>query len=180
VKRVGFLVIVFVTAAVWGARAGQAPTAQAQAPPAEVVPPSEIPPSAQAEIAKLKGGQKKWPPLFPSPFAKKVFENERIIVWDETLTSEHRLHKHIRDIIAFYVQDDGDLMSIDAKGNVTIGRAGTRYGGAEVPHVSAYVKAGLGPHSTAAVDPKKGTRRVFWVEFKGTEPPDCKEWSTAC
>lgn len=149
-------------------------------PGEEIIPESQWDEATRAEVAKIRSGQKKWPPLFPSPFAKKVFEDDKIIVWDETLTAEHRLHKHIRDIISFYVQDDGDLVTIRPDGQVTLGRTGTRYGGAEVPHVSAYVKAGLGPHSTATLDPKKGTRRVFWVEFKGTEPADCKEWSTAC
>lgn len=169
-KRIGFLIVSVLTVAVWVTRS---------VPAAQVVPPSQIPSSAKAEIAKLKT-QKKWPPLFPSPFSKKVFENERIIVWDETLTGQDYMHKHLRDTTCVYVQDDGDLRSINAKGEVSIGKAGTRYNGAEIPHACSFVKAGLGPHSTAAVDPKKGTRRVFWIEFKGTEPPDCKEWSTAC
>jgi hypothetical protein len=177
-KRVSLLAVAVFVA--HGSVSGEQASAPRVPPGEEIVPPSQWTESTKTEVAKIKAGQKKWPPLFPSPFAKKVFENERIIVRDETLTAEHRLHKHIRDIISFYVEDDGDLTTIQPDGTVTLGKLGTRYGGAEVPHVSAYVKAGLGPHSTATADPKKGTRRVFWVEFKGTEPADCKEWSTAC
>ena len=136
-------------------------------------------PSVNPATAQVGSGQKKWPPAFPRPGATKVFENDRVIVWDEILTSpEEHMHKHILDAICIYIQD-GAIKATDANGKVNIRPIGTSYPGQKDPHVSAYVKAGLGPHSEAAADPAH-PRRVFWIELKGTEPPDCKDWSTAC
>ena len=136
-------------------------------------------PLANPSAAQTVSGQKKWPPAFPRSGATKVFENDRVIVWDEILTSpEEHMHKHILDAICIYIQD-GAIKATDANGKVIIRPIGTSYPGQKDPHVSAYVKAGLGPHSEAAADPAH-PRRVFWIELKGTEPPDCKDWSTAC
>jgi hypothetical protein len=136
-------------------------------------------PSANPATYQVESGPRKWPPAFPRPGATKVFENNKVIVWDEILTStEEHMHKHILDAICIYVQD-GAIKATDANGKVTIRPVGTSYPGQVIPHVSAYVTAGLGPHSEAAADPPH-PRRVFWIELKGTEPPDCKDWSTAC
>ena len=140
---------------------------------------SLLPSGGQSEAMQSASGQKKWPPAFPRSGATKVFENDRVMVWDEVLTdTQEFMHKHIRDAICVYIQD-GAIKATDANGRVKIRPVGSSYPGQEVPHVSAYVKAGLGPHSEAAADPTH-PRRVFWIELKGTEPPDCKEWSTAC
>jgi hypothetical protein len=42
-----------------------------------------------------------------------------------------------------------------------------------------YTKAGLGPHAEVMTDPITPGRSIF-IEIKGTEPKDCREWSTAC
>lgn len=47
------------------------------------------------------------------------------------------------------------------------------------PHSMSYSKAGLGPHAEVMTDPNQPGRSIF-VEIKGTEPKDCREWSTAC
>jgi hypothetical protein len=162
--RVGILVACVVMLAVLVAREGQA---------------RKVQPSANPATVQDNSGQKKWPPAFPRPGATKVFENDKLIVWDEILTStEEHMHKHILDAICIYIQD-GAIKATDANGKVTIRPIGTSYPGQKDPHVSAYVKAGLGPHSEAAADPTH-PRRVFWIELQGTEPPDCKDWSTAC
>jgi hypothetical protein len=162
--QAGILVLCIVMMAALVAREGRA----------EKAPPSTNPKAVQAD-----SGQKKWPPAFPRSGATKVFENDRVIVWDEILTSpEEHMHKHILDAICIYIQD-GAIKATDANGKVIIRPIGTSYPGQKDPHVSAYVKAGLGPHSEAAADPAH-PRRVFWIELKGTEPPDCKDWSTAC
>ena len=54
--------------------------------------------AAQAE-------QTKWPPLFPRAGATKVLETDRIIVWDQVYTADEIVHKHIRDILVFAVED---------------------------------------------------------------------------
>lgn len=161
-----------------------------------VLPESQWPASTQAEIAKFRAGQKKWPPMFPSDDAIKVFENEKVAVYDVTLGDVDRLHRHTRDLIAIYLQDDGERRNIAIQNglpvvttskedqdtmNGTRGVSSHRYAGvAPLPHVGNYVKAGL-LHSEATVNgAKNGTRREFFIELKGTEPPDCKEWSTAC
>jgi hypothetical protein len=160
-----------------------------------VMPEAQWPASTKSEIAKFRAGQPKWPPMFPNDYATKIFENEKITVYDSTLGDVDRLHKHMRDLIAIYVQDDGsrrDIAIRDGQPVVTTtkedqttlngerGVSSARYNGAPLPHVSGYVRAGI-LHSEAAVTPAQtGTRRVFFVEFKGTEPADCKDWSTAC
>jgi hypothetical protein len=162
--RVGILFACVVMVAASVAREGQAKKAFRLANPS---------------AAQTVSGQRKWPPAFPRAGATKVFENDKVIVWDEILTSpEEHMHKHILDAICVYIQD-GAIKATDANGKVTIRPIGTSYPGQKDPHVSAYVTAGLGPHSEAAADPAH-PRRVFWIELKGTEPPDCKDWSTAC
>ncbi len=125
--------------------------------------------------------QTKWPPLFPRAGATNVLETDRIIVWDQVYTAEEITHKHIRDILVFAVED-GPIRVSTPEG-VTTGRA-EQVGEVSpdhvgLPRVVGYFKAGIGPHSEALIDPSR-PRRYFFVEFKGTEPADCKEWSTAC
>src|ERR1700687_3546822 len=89
--RGGVVMACVVFLAVLVAREGQARKAQ---------------PSTNSATAQVESGQKKWPPAFPRPGATKVFENDRVIVWDEILTStEEHMHKHILDAICIYIQD---------------------------------------------------------------------------
>src|ERR1700676_2964492 len=77
-------------------------------------------PSVNPATYQIESGPKKWPPAFPRSGAAKVFENDRVIVWDEILTSpEDHMHKHTLDAICIYVQD-GAIKATDANGKVTI------------------------------------------------------------
>ena len=118
--------------------------------------------------------KQKYPPRFPQPGSTKLFENERVIVWDEVLPTEHYMHQHVLDALWFHIQDgpveqmeNGKIQRMEFK-NLT--QSGPIWG--------AYTKVGRGPHSERSLDPNNRRRR-FVVEFKGTEPPNCKEWSTA-
>ena len=130
--------------------------------------------AAQAE-------QTKWPPLFPRDGATKVLETDRIIVWDQVYTADEITHKHIRDILVFAVEDGPIRVStpdgVPTAGAERVGQVSPEHVG--LPRVVGYFKAGIGPHSEALIDPSR-PRRFFFVEFKGTEPADCKEWSLAC
>src|SRR5882672_3540292 len=45
---------------------------------------------------------KKFPPQFPREGATKLFENDRVIIWEQIgRPKEPFVHKHIRDIITF-------------------------------------------------------------------------------
>ena len=123
----------------------------------------------------------KWPPLFPRDGATKVLETDRIIVWDQVYTADEIMHKHIRDILVFAVED-GPIRVATPDGVPTaraeqVGAVSPEQVG--LPRVIGYFKAGIGPHSEALIDPSR-PRRFFFVEFKGTEPADCAEWSLAC
>ena len=125
--------------------------------------------------------QTKWPPLFPRTGATKVLETDRIIVWDQVYTAEEIVHKHIRDILVIAVEDGPIRVStpdgVPTAGAERVGDVSPEHVG--LPRVVGYFKAGIGPHSEALIDPGR-PRRYLFVEFKGTEPADCKEWSAAC
>ena len=125
--------------------------------------------------------QTKWPPLFPRAGATKVLETDRVIVWDQVYTAEEIVHKHIRDILVFAVEDGPIRVStpsgVPTAGAERVGEVSLEHVG--LPRVGGYFRAGIGPHSEALIDPTR-PRRYFFVEFKGTEPADCKEWSSAC
>jgi len=123
----------------------------------------------------------KWPPLFPRAGATKVLETDRVIVWDQEYTAHEVMHKHIRDILVFAV-DEGPIRvttpeNVPTVGAQQVGAVSPDHTG--LPRVIGYFEAGLGPHSEVIVDPSR-PRRFFFVEFKGTEPADCGDWSTAC
>ncbi len=132
-------------------------------------------------VAAAQAEQTKWPPLFPRAGATKVLETDRIIVWDQVYTADEIVHKHIRDILVFAVEDGPIRVStpdgVPTAGAEQVGAVAPEHGG--LPRVIGYFKAGIGPHSEALIDPSR-PRRFFFVEFKGTEPSDCEEWSTAC
>jgi hypothetical protein len=123
----------------------------------------------------------KYPPQFPREGATKVFENEHIIVWEQVgRPKEAFVHKHIRDILNFPIEAGGGIAVLNPDGSKGAGSSLTQtiYNKAPMTGVT-YSKAGIGPHSEVMVDPAKPGRSIF-VEIKGTEPKDCREWSTAC
>jgi hypothetical protein len=91
---------------------------------------------------------------------------------------------HVRDTIQFGIEA-GRVGTLDPDGKKTDGKAEgaatTRvYGGPSTgAGTVSYTKAGLGPHSEVATDPNSVSKTIF-VELKGSEPKDCRQWSTAC
>jgi hypothetical protein len=137
------------------------------------------PPAASPESAAGQTAQKKWPSAPPRPGAIKVFETDQLIIWDDRQETEDFLHKHARDFIALTIEE-GPSRTIDENGKVS-GGGGSKNpwpkGNGEYAVAAHIVKAGTGPHSEKALDPNK-RRRQFWIELKGTEPKDCRNWST--
>ena len=58
---------------------------------------------------------------FPRPGSKKIFENNRVIVWDYTWTPNVAtpMHFHDKDVVAIFLED-GDLKSTTADGQSTV------------------------------------------------------------
>jgi hypothetical protein len=104
-----------------------------------------------------------WAPQFPRPGATKIFENERVIVWDQIYQDQPFMHRHVRDQLNI-VLEDGPIKIVDAAGveRVTPSPNQGKIG------LIGYFKAGLGPHSEVAVDPNRRPR-IMYIEFKGTE-----------
>lgn len=116
-------------------------------------------PQTQAGAAAVET----WAPQFPRPGATKVFENERVIVWDQVYQDEPFMHRHVRDQLNI-VLEDGPIKIVDVAGKERVtpspnqGKIG----------LIGYFKAGLGPHSEVAADPNRRPR-IMYIEFKGTE-----------
>jgi hypothetical protein len=112
-----------------------------------------------------------WPPQFPRPGAEKVFENDKVIIWDEFMSSEPITHQHVRDVIAIRLEDGAPVIVEQADGSKPQGLPPqeTRGPAKTGPRFSSYSKAGLGPHSERSSDPKR-PRHNLWIELKGTEP----------
>ena len=128
--------------------------------------------------AQSKPAATKYPPQFPREGATKLFENEHVIVWEQVgRPKEAFVHKHIRDILNFPIDNGGGIAVLNPDGSKGTGSSLTQtiY---KQPSVT-YSEAGIGPHAEVMVDPSKPGRSIF-VEIKGTEPKDCREWSTAC
>jgi hypothetical protein len=70
-----------------------------------------------APIANTSG----YPLAFPRPGSKKIFENERVIVWDYTwmLGVATPMHFHDKDVVVVFLED-GDLSSTTPDGKVTV------------------------------------------------------------
>ena len=120
----------------------------------------------------------KYPPQFPREGATKLFENEHVIVWEQVgRPKEAFVHKHIRDILNFPLDPGGGIAVLNPDGSKGTGSSLTQT--IYKPNSTTYSKAGIGPHAEVMVDPSKPGRSIF-VEIKGTEPKDCREWSTAC
>jgi hypothetical protein len=115
----------------------------------------------------------RWPPQFPREGATKVFENDKVIVWEQVWPSNVYMHKHVRDIITIALEG-GPIRVITPEGKET---TSPNFGAK--PGFAGYFKAGLGPHAELAADPKRVPRAIF-IEMKGTEPQDCGTWSSAC
>jgi hypothetical protein len=122
-------------------------------------------------FTKSSASKKKFAPAFPNPAALKVFENEKLVVWDEILTSvQLPMRLYVRDTIGVFI-NDGPVKITDADGKQVTTLA------VQAPHVSSFIRAPYGPLTEAAADASH-PRRVFWLELKGSEPWDCKDYST--
>ena len=128
--------------------------------------------------AQGKPSATKYPPQFPREGATKLFENEHVIVWEQVgRPKEAFVHKHIRDILNFQIEPGGGIRVLNPDGSTGAGSGLTQT--IYKPNSMTYSKAGIGPHAEVMVDPSKPGKTIF-VEIKGTEPKDCREWSTAC
>jgi hypothetical protein len=120
----------------------------------------------------------KYPPQFPREGATKLFENDHVVVWEQVgRPKEAFVHKHIRDILNFQIEPGGGIRVLNPDGSTGAGSGLTQT--IYKPNSMTYSKAGIGPHAEVMVDPSKPGKTIF-VEIKGTEPKDCREWSTAC
>ena len=135
---------------------------------------------AAAAVAGQSQNTQKWPPQFPREGATKLFENEHVIIWEQIgRPKDTVMHKHIRDIVTVQLDAGGGIGVTNAPG-VAVGAPSltqTIYNNA--PTTVFYSKAGVGPHAELMKDPKNPGRSIF-IEIKGSEPKDCREWSTAC
>lgn len=123
---------------------------------------------------------KKWPPQFPREGATKLFENEKVIIWEQVgRPKEAFQHKHIHDIITIGLEPGGGITVLNADGARSTGSSLTQTVYNRRPNTVSYSKAGIGPHAEVMVDANNPGRSIF-VEIKGTEPKDCRDWSTAC
>jgi hypothetical protein len=130
-----------------------------------------------------RAAAEKYPPQFPREGATKLFENDRIIVWEQVGRPRNAfVHRHVRDTIVFGLEP-GRVQTQGPDGKINDGTAERsltttiRPGTAGVGSVQ-YTTAGLGPHAEVAPDPN--SPKSIFIELKGSEPKDCGQWSTAC
>jgi hypothetical protein len=66
-----------------------------------------------------------YPLAFPRPGSKKIFENDRVIVWDYTWTLgvATPMHFHDKDVVIVYLED-GDTQSTTPDGKATVNTYG--------------------------------------------------------
>lgn len=64
-----------------------------------------------------------YPLAFPRPGTKKVFENDRVIVWDSTWTPgvATPMHFHDKDVVVVFLED-GDLKSTTPDGKEVVNK----------------------------------------------------------
>src|ERR1051325_1758854 len=64
-----------------------------------------------------------YPVAFPRPGSKKLFENDRVIVWDSTWTPgvATPMHFHDKDVVVVFLED-GDLKSTTPDGKETVNK----------------------------------------------------------
>jgi hypothetical protein len=96
-----------------------------------------------------------YPNAFPRPGSKKLFENDRVIVWDYTWTTgvATPMHFHDKDVVVTYLKD-GSLKSTTPSGEVVINdySFGTvKYNARDRTHTETLVK---------------GSQRAIITEFK--------------
>jgi hypothetical protein len=62
-----------------------------------------------------------YPLAFPRPGTKKIFENDRVIVWDSTWTPgvATPMHFHDKDVVVVFLED-GDLKSTTSDGKEVV------------------------------------------------------------
>ena len=124
----------------------------------------------------------KWPPQFPREGATKLFENDKIIVWEQVGRPKVPfVHKHLRDIVTVQVKPGKiDVLGPDLQKIVSSSTTGATktLTGPDRGSVS-FTPAGLGPHAEVEAEAASPSRMVF-IEVKGTEPKDCAQWSTDC
>ena len=136
--------------------------------------------TAMARAQADRTASKKWPPQFPREGATRLFENEHVIVWEQVgRPKDAFMHKHIRDILNFGIEPGGGIGVLNPDGSKGAGSPLTQSIYNKRPNGITYTKAGLGPHAEVMIEPGNPGRSIF-VEIKGTEPKDCREWSTAC
>jgi hypothetical protein len=85
-----------------------------------------------------------YPNAFPRPGAKKILENDRVIVWDYSWTTgvPTAMHFHDKDAIVVYLED-GDLKSTTPDGQAVVNPypAGTvRFNGRNRSHTEVLVR----------------------------------------
>ena len=123
---------------------------------------------------------RKWPPQFPREGATLLFENEHVVVWEQVgRPKDAFMHKHIRDILNIGIEPGGGIGVLNPDGPTGGGGSFTKTIYNKAPNNMTYTKAGLGPHAEVMKDSNNPGRSIF-IEIKGTEPKDCREWSTAC
>jgi hypothetical protein len=96
-----------------------------------------------------------YPNAFPRAGVKKVFENDRVIVWDYSWTRGQPtvMHFHDKDVVVVYLED-GALMSTTPDGQKTLNEYAvgmTRFNLRDRSHTEELVK---------------GTQRAIITEFK--------------
>lgn len=64
-----------------------------------------------------------YPAAFPRPGTKKIFENDRVIVWDSTWTPgvATPMHYHDKDVVVVFLED-GDLKSTTPDGKEVVNK----------------------------------------------------------
>jgi tetratricopeptide (TPR) repeat protein len=96
-----------------------------------------------------------YPLAFPWPGAKKVLENERVVVWDCTWTLgvATPMHFHDKDVVALFLED-GDLKSTTLDGQSVVN-----------PHIPGEVRFALGnrTHTEMLV---RGKQHAILAELK--------------
>ncbi len=130
--------------------------------------------------AQTERAAQKWPPQFPREGATKLFENEHVIIWEQIgRPKDAFMHKHIRDIITIGLEPGGGIGVLNPDGSKGGGSSLTQTIYNKAPNTASYTKSGLGPHAEVMNNPSNPGRSIF-IEIKGTEPKDCRQWSTAC
>jgi hypothetical protein len=96
-----------------------------------------------------------YPNAFPRPRSRRVFENDRIIVWDYSWNAGEPtpMHFHDKDVVVVYLQD-GALRSTTPKGEVVVN---------DYPRGSIRFNKGDRSHTEELA---KGSQRAIIVELK--------------